>query len=43
MRKKFNYKSFLPYDEETESGKVSFWLNVLIFGFFAIYVILGLF
>ena len=43
MKRKFERKTFLPYDEETESGKVSFWVNVLIFGFFAIYVILGLF
>ena len=42
MRKKFNRESFLPYDEK-DAGAVSFWLNVLIFGFFVIYVILGLF
>jgi hypothetical protein len=41
MKKKFNKDSFLPYDEK-DAGKVSFWVNILIFGFFAIYVILGL-
>ena len=41
MKRKFERKTFLPYDEK-DAGKVSFWVNVLIFGFFAIYVILGL-
>tara|TARA_B100000482_G_scaffold131195_1_gene95565 strand:- start:289 stop:417 length:129 start_codon:yes stop_codon:yes gene_type:complete len=40
MRKKFNYKSFLPYDEK-DAGAVSFWLNVLIFGGFGVFFILA--
>ena len=40
MRKKFNRESFLPYDEK-DAGAVSFWLNVLIFGGFALLSIIG--